>query len=239
MDFLDYDILNSFVKPRKLSDPYGDFTKDQDILQEILDCPNDELGRCEFSCLFQASLPAGNFYEVAYYIPFALRFIVSKHKDSATVADYFIRWVAYNINDLKHYKLLDKLLMLFESLADELINNFSIYSPYGNFYLPRNKSLLTTILEVFNEYENFNCYGDTILKKVFGTTLNYHKAAWGLLLLEECNSKFLKSKILEMWNQDKRLKKDCIDQVLSHISYSNDIPLINFWDEILNCHLEW
>jgi hypothetical protein len=56
-------------RPRRLSDPFGDFCDES--LARLLDTPDDQLRWNHFKQLLGPFLPAGNYEEIVYFLPFA------------------------------------------------------------------------------------------------------------------------------------------------------------------------
>lgn len=71
------------IRPSQLSDPFDEFTLDE--LREILDKEPQDLGVKEYMNLFHTNLPAGNFQECAFYVPYALQYIHTHLNDSECI----------------------------------------------------------------------------------------------------------------------------------------------------------
>ena len=67
-----------YRRPEKLSDPHGDFTRD--LLQAILDTPDSQMGVHQYINLLGPHLPAGTYKESIYFLPQALRYLLSHKK---------------------------------------------------------------------------------------------------------------------------------------------------------------
>ncbi len=96
-------VLSKFKKPRKLSDPYNDFT--EEILARLLKLKDDEFGWSEFSHLFGPHLPAGTYDEVMYFLPRAFSCLKNCEKDALELVAPVFGFCSKNLKNLKRDEL--------------------------------------------------------------------------------------------------------------------------------------
>ncbi len=214
-------ICPKYPRPARLSDPMGDFSPDE--LEEIIRKKDAELTETDLICIFQGSLPAGEYRESVYFLPLALKHIAGK--EEVTLCENLLRWTAGHRDALSRDGLYDELLNFFESLFAELTSQFV---PEGDY--PQNCSLAGTIIETLN-IPDFNGLGDRWLEKYTGNAETYEQAAWLVWFLEEHlwgidgSSEFLKRVV-----SDKELQQKAYDVILSRAV--DDESLLSFWDKL-------
>jgi hypothetical protein len=73
-------VYSKYSRPKKLSDPYSDFTAE--MLEDLLNQNDSEFERSDYCCLFGPHLPAGTYEEVMYFLPKAFAYL-KMHEDDA------------------------------------------------------------------------------------------------------------------------------------------------------------
>ena len=64
-------ICSKYPRPEKFSDPGGDFSEEE--LENLIRKSDNDLTETDLMCIFQGALPAGEYQEVMYFLPIALR----------------------------------------------------------------------------------------------------------------------------------------------------------------------
>ncbi len=105
---LDQLVSSKFRRPRKLSDPYNDFTNE--MLTRLLRLKDDEFGWCELSHLFGPHLPAGTYDEVMYFLPRAFSCLKEREDDALSLVTAVFGFCSKNIKNLNRDRL-DLLVM--------------------------------------------------------------------------------------------------------------------------------
>ena len=196
-------ICSKYPRPEKFSDPGGDFSEEE--LSELIRKQDSDLTEGDLMCIFQGALPAGEYHEVMYFLPIALRHI-AENKESDT-ANELLRWMSYYREDLQADHCYDDLLNFFESLFFGLTSE-SLLSDYV-----KNSTLCETLAEILNK--NHNGMGDMLIKKYLGKVENYVQAEWLLYLLEYYYIGILKeSEYLSSVAQNKDLRQKPINLIL-------------------------
>jgi len=215
-------ICPKYPRPARLSDPMDDFSPDE--LEEIIRKKDSELTETDLICIFQGSLPAGEYRESVYFLPLALKHIAEKEEE-VTLCENLLRWTAGQRDALSRDGLYDELLNFFESLFAEWTSQFV---PDGDY--PQNCSLAETIIATLN-IPDFNGLGDRWLEKYTGNAETYEQAAWLVWFLYEHlwgiggSSEFLKRVV-----SDRTLQQKVYDVILSRAV--DDESLLSFWDKL-------
>ncbi len=226
------EITIPYCRPVKLSDPYKDFSQEE--LNGIISTPDNSLGFFEFSCIFQNSVPAGTYEESAYFIPLALKYIKKNKHDSVDVADYFLSWISYNYDELRHDCLWNKITIFFEEIFHCITTIFKLHRYPDNYLAPEKYNMLSTLLERLN----FNSVSDNIadvwLKKYLVDYSSYNTAAWILYLVNEHYQlpNIWNSNIVDSWIENQGVLKKSRDTIVNNIDNMDSITL-NFWSEKL------
>ena len=97
-------ICSKYPRPEKFSDPGGDFSEEE--LSELIRKQDSDLTEGDLMCIFQGALPAGEYHEVMYFLPIALRHI-AENKEVDT-ADNFLLWMGHNEESLRADRCYDK-----------------------------------------------------------------------------------------------------------------------------------
>ena len=92
-------IYSKYSRPKKLSDPYSDFTPR--MLKELLNKSNSELRWSDYSSLFGPHLPAGTYEEVIYFLPNAFSHLKNHEYDALDLVTPIFGFCSKNIERLK------------------------------------------------------------------------------------------------------------------------------------------
>ena len=214
-------ICSKYPRPEKFSDPGGDFSEEE--LSELIRKQDSDLTEGDLMCIFQGALPAGEYHEVMYFLPIALRHI-AENKESDT-ANELLRWMSYYREELQADHCYDDLLNFFESLFFGLTSE-SLLSDYV-----KNSDLCETLAEILNK--NHNGMGDMLIKKYLGKVENYVQAEWLLYFLEYYYIGILKeSEYLSSVAQNKDLRQKIYDFIIAE-ALNADENTMQFWDHKL------
>ena len=214
-------ICSKYPRPARFSDPGGDFSEEE--LSELISKPDSDLTEGDWMCIFQGALPAGEYHEVMYFLPIALRHI-AENKEVDT-ADNFLRWMSYFREELQVDNCYDDLLNFFETLFAGLTYEHILNENYV-----QNTGLCETLVEILNE--KHNGMGDVLIKKYFGKVENYVQAGWLLHFLEYYYMGVLKkSEYLSSVAQDKALRQKIYDFIIEEAL--KDETVLQFWDHKL------
>lgn len=216
-------ICSKYPRPEKFSDPGGDFSEEE--LSELIRKQDSDLTEGDLMCIFQGALPAGEYHEVMYFLPIALRHI-AENKEVDT-ADNFLRWMGHNeeslLADRCHDKLLDFFEILFADLTSECV--------FNGMYM-RDGALCDTIVYILNDSHHER--GDVLLQKYLGSVEKYVQAAWLLYFLEQhykCIPFHNKSAYMEKVAYDKNLRQKIYDLIVEEAL--KDEMVLQFWDHKL------
>ena len=109
----------SFPRPKKLSDPYGDFTPAE--LDKVLKTPDEKFGWLDYRYIFQVGLPGASFEEGAYFLPNAFKFMRDHPKESADCISDVLWFVSH------HEEQLNKTL-LYQPSRDAIAEVFGTWT---------------------------------------------------------------------------------------------------------------
>ena len=214
-------ICSKYPRPVRFSDPGGDFSDEE--LENLIRKSDNDLTETDLMCIFQGALPAGEYQEVMYFLPIALRHI-AENKESDT-ANELLRWMSYYREELQADNCYDDLLNFFETLFAGLTYEHILNENYV-----QNTGLCETLVEILNE--KHNGMGDVLIKKYFGKVENYVQAGWLLHFLEYYYMGVLKkSEYLSSVAQDKALRQKIYDFIIEE-ALKNETAL-QFWDHKL------
>ena len=157
LDLITQKICPKYPRPAKFSDPGGDFSDEE--LKELIRKRDNELTETDLMCIFQGALPAGEYHEVMYFLPVALKHI-AESRESDT-ADHLLRWMAHNRESLLADGYYDDLLDFFETLFAELTSGCILQGDYV-----KNSSLGDALVGVLNE--EYDGMGDRLMEKYLG-----------------------------------------------------------------------
>ncbi len=88
----------NYKKPKKLSDPYYDFTPC--MLNDLLRKSDEELIWSDYANLFGPHLPAGTYEEVMYYLPKAFHYLKLNEEDSLDLVTPIFGFCSINLEKL-------------------------------------------------------------------------------------------------------------------------------------------
>ena len=214
-------ICSKYPRPVRFSDPGGDFSDEE--LENLIRKSDNDLTETDLMCIFQGALPAGEYQEVMYFLPIALRHI-AENKESDT-ANELLRWMSYYREELQADNCYDDLLNFFETLFAGLTYEHILNENYV-----QNTGLCETLVEILNE--KHNGMGDVLIKKYFGKVENYVQAGWLLHFLEYYYMGVLKkSEYLSSVAQDKALRQKIYDFIIEEAL--KDETVLQFWDHKL------
>ena len=214
-------ICSKYPRPAKFSDPGADFSEEE--LSELIRKQDSDLTEGDLMCIFQGALPAGDYQEVMYFLPIALRHIAENKEDDT--ANELLRWMSCYREELQADNCYDDLLNFFETLLAELTSECIFDENYV-----QNSSLGETLVEILNQ--NHNGMGDVLLKKYLGEVENYVQAGWLLHFLEYYYmGVFKKSEYLSSVAQDKVLRQKIYDLIIEEAL--KDEVTLQFWDHKL------
>lgn len=92
-------VYSKYSRPRKLSDPYSDFT--DEMLKDFLKKNDSEFGRIDYSCLFGPHLPAGTYEEIIYFLPNAFEYLKLHEDDALDLVTPIFGFCSKNIEHLR------------------------------------------------------------------------------------------------------------------------------------------
>lgn len=222
-----------YNRPNKLSDPFSDFAEYE--LKKILGVDDSEMGWKELCCIFQGSLPAGEYKEAVYFIPFALNFINSSREESSFLIDGFVTWCDYNYQNLNNDGLANLIIEIFHNYFETWITNFLLKKCKDGFYHPLYEAEISSFIDKVLLLKNLKIDVDLWLKKNLLPLKHYSQAAWIIVFLNNYNSKIfgLSSGFIKQLKNDNTIKDKAVDMVLSKSLLSNDDVLIKYWDHEL------
>ncbi|MBQ4107221.1 MAG: hypothetical protein IJC73_06550 [Lentisphaeria bacterium] len=174
LDSIIQKIRPTYPRPSTCNDPGGDFPAEE--LAGLLRKPDCDLTETDLVCLFQGGLPAGEYHEVMYFLPVALKHI-AESRESDT-ADHLLRWMAHNRESLLADGYYDDLLDFFEKLFAELTSGCILQGDYV-----KNSSLGDALVGVLNE--EYDGMGDRLMEKYLGRVETRPQAGWLLCLLAD------------------------------------------------------
>jgi hypothetical protein len=90
-----------FQRPTSISDPSGHLPA-----EHILQMPNQEMGWSEFRAIFHFGV-LGTFEELAYFLPFALEYMVTNPNDALEFMNGVIFFISDSTDELKQASLLE------------------------------------------------------------------------------------------------------------------------------------
>ena len=113
-------------RPRKLSDPYHDFSAK--MLEELLALPDDKLKAHHYVQLLGPTLPAGTYKESVYFLPVAFRHLLALTPDDYTLEliRSIIGFVAINTSWLEKDRILDTVRGCIQECFDHWTNQFIV-----------------------------------------------------------------------------------------------------------------
>ena len=214
-------ICSKYPRPARFSDPGGDFSDEE--LSNLIEKNDADLIEEDLMCIFQGALPAGEYQEVMYFLPTALKHIAENKEND--IANELLRWISYYREELQADKCYDDLLNFFETLFAGLTYEHILNENYV-----QNTGLCETLVEILNK--NHNGMGDVLIKKYFGKVENYVQAGWLLHFLEYYYMGVLKkSEYLSFVAQDKALQQKIYDFIIEEAL--KDETVLQFWNHKL------
>lgn len=112
-----------YPRPRKLSDPHSDFTKEH--LRELLATPDEELEWHHLRALLGPFLPAGTYTESVYFLPFALQ-ALDDGEDALDLTSSVCWFLSEYADELARDGLLDECRSKIESCLQHGVAAFSV-----------------------------------------------------------------------------------------------------------------
>ena len=97
------------VRPFGLSDPHGDFYLQQGVLDQIAHKAPGDLNALEIRFIFQCGLPAGNYLESRYYLPWALGYLRERREGCLEFISYLTWWISHHATELETCQVLPKI----------------------------------------------------------------------------------------------------------------------------------
>jgi hypothetical protein len=115
-----------YPRPRKLSDPYWDFTEDH--LKEILATNDSDFEGIDYRNLFGPHLPAGTYEEVMYFLPLAFAYFAQPENESGAyeMLDAVVGFASDYAEYLKTDGLLEAVGNCFQECLQSWITTFTI-----------------------------------------------------------------------------------------------------------------
>ena len=222
------DIFSIYPHPDRLSDPWGDFSKEE--LMAITSKKNSELGCVDFMNVFQNFLPAGEYCESVYYLPLVMEYITNEKEDYEQLLDHLLWWIGYFKDDL----VKDKIYYLAQNtLKDFFVNKTSTFqfmaSP--NSSIPENGEAVIRMVEGWNSPPYTVKFGDTLIKPLASCS-TYPQAAWACMFIKDLYEGYTwNSDIIQIWAADHSLHQRIVDKILEHSIH--DDKLLLTWDKIM------
>ena len=223
LDLIAQRICSKYPRPAKFSDPGADFSEEE--LSELIRKQDSDLTEGDLMCIFQGALPAGEYQEVMYFLPIALKHI-AEDKEIDT-ADNFLCWMGHNEESLRADGCYDNLLDFFELLFAYLTSE----CVFNGMHM-RDGALCDTIVYILNDSHHER--GDVLLQKYLGSAENYVQAAWLLYFLEQhyrCIPFHDKSAYMEKVAYDKNLRQKIYDLIVEEAM--KDETVLQFGDHKL------
>jgi hypothetical protein len=160
-----------YPKPAQLSDPYWDWGDEKEKLAAIVAADPATLGREDFWVIFYQNLPAANYEEGCFYVPFFLKFYpTSSEFDSPNLEGFF--WFVHHFREpFQRDGLLDEILSQLWEIFQGLVASFQIrrfsddemqaHRKIHRETVPRSQ-IVGEMLDCFAKWETF----DPILEKL-------------------------------------------------------------------------
>lgn len=116
------------TKPTRFSDPYHDWDGCGDRLDEILSKPAIDLVVDDYSVIFARHLPAADYQEGLYYLPYCLDYISSgREVRSSRYPDSLLWWIHNYREELKADGHWDSVLQGIKAAGLALLTDFELF----------------------------------------------------------------------------------------------------------------
>ncbi len=176
-------------RPRKLSDPYHDFSPD--MLEELLAIPDDKLKEHQYLQLLGPILPAGTYEESVYFLPGAFRYlIVQSPDDYLDIIPSVIGFVSKNTKYLEKDRILDEVRACIRECFTHWTSHFIVVHrrsgndernrtpAYGDYV--RNSETIQVAIRELVKWEQPSDLAEAFVQELADNTSNPLKAAWYL-----------------------------------------------------------
>lgn len=115
-----------YSKPETLSDPYIDWQGSEAEISKVVTAAPETLGRDEYWMIFYQNLPAANYQEGCFYVPYFLDFYSKGLDFEAPNLEGFFWFIDHFREDFERDKLLEPILDRIWSIFLERTNDFRI-----------------------------------------------------------------------------------------------------------------
>jgi hypothetical protein len=116
-----------YSKPATLSDPYIDWEGSEAEIKKVIDTDPKELGRDAYSMIFYQHLPAANYEEGCFYVPFFLDYYARETELDAPDFEGFFWFIDHFREDFERDCLLEPILQSIWSIFLERTRSFKIH----------------------------------------------------------------------------------------------------------------
>ncbi|MEO8608178.1 MAG: hypothetical protein ABI690_09870 [Chloroflexota bacterium] len=237
-----------YPRPKKLSDPYHDFTPD--MLEEILAIPDDKLKGYHFLQILGPTLPAGTYEESVYFLPGAFRYLITDDEYAPTLINPIVEFISKNAERLAKDKILDAARECIHEAFDYWTNQFVVvhrrapsinkvkrlgYSDYA-----KNFGAVWIMIVELLKYGTDDDIAEDFVQSLSDNTSNPIKAAWYLtcasysrdLYRQHRTRRELNSNRILQLIQDKERLKKAAELVREKLVPGEKSP--TFWRDVFN-----
>lgn len=217
-----------YSKPHQLSDPFFDFMGCD--LDRILQTPEAELGWGELSWIFNSYLPAGNYPECAYYLPYALEFIQTE-EGYELIANVLI-WLSEYQDDLRRDGLLEPVLDVLETMCVDWLSQFELKS-YSNWRIaPKWIFHVSDLFSGLHEIEKLAPFRTRFTRHFCSPPMTYEKAGWFCAIADKFYffQSLQKSAVLTEFVKNEQHRQQAYSLLLEHAL--SDALLLDYCDRM-------
>ncbi len=190
-----------FPHPQQLSDPFGDFytESEQHKLRVIVDKAPGDLDWSDFRTVFQYGMPAGDFRECAFYLPWAFAHLHDLRDDHLEYLSDMIRWTSLHAEELANAnRTSDRVREALQSCLERWTAAFEVFHfdrpacqekgwglQYQDFV--SNSNVVCTLIDELCREKAFADVAVTFTESLASTRGAAIRSAWYLELVREFN----------------------------------------------------
>jgi hypothetical protein len=175
-------------RPRKLSDPYHDFSPD--MLEKILALPDNQLKGHHYLQILGPILPAGTYEESVYFLPGAFRYLIADDDYAGELIPPIIGFVSKNAKQLEKDRILEPARACIRECFDYWTSQFIVVHRRlaGDQRMPKrayvdhvkNSVNIMVAVEEIVRWERHVDLAEPFVQELADNTSNPLKAAWFL-----------------------------------------------------------
>lgn len=121
---------HKYGKPSRFTDPYVDFTGEEEILNEIICKQDSELDLRDFGLIFQMYLPAADYKEGLYYIPLCFELMEKACPFEANVCISIFWYIEHFKDKLQQDEFYEDCLDRINKLFELFTKEFTVINEY-------------------------------------------------------------------------------------------------------------